>query len=87
MKNLKKDFEELTDKEKKTILKSTVVCGVSLLVVGILTKKYLINMKTIKEYAENNKRFTDLVIENNIALDDLSKDVSLLKRIVVSKPE
>ena len=82
MKNLKKEIEELSDKEVKTILKSTVVCGVSLLVVGILTKKYLINMKTIKEYAENNKRLTDLVIENNIALDDLSKDVTLLKKVV-----
>ena len=40
MKNLKKEIEELSDKEVKTILKSTVVCGVSLLVVGILTKKY-----------------------------------------------
>lgn len=83
MKNLKKDFEELTDKEKKTILKSTVICGVSLLVVGVITKKHLINMKTIKEYAENNKRLTDLVIENNIALDELSKDVALLKKVVV----
>ena len=83
MKNLKKEIEELSDKEVKTILKSTVVCGVSLLVVGILTKKYLINMKTIKEYAENNKRLTDLAIENNIALDDLTKDVALLKKVVV----
>lgn len=83
MKNLKKDFEELTDKEKKTILKSTVVCGVSLLVVGILTKKYLINMNTIKEYAENNKRFKDLLIRHDTALDELYSDVSLLKRVVV----
>lgn len=83
MKNLKKDFEELTDKEKKTILKSTVVCGVSLLVVGIITKKYLINMKTVKEYAENNKRFKDLIIRHDTALDELYSDVSLLKRVVV----
>ena len=83
MKNLKKDFEELTDKEKKTILKSTVVCGVSLLVVGILTKKYLINMNTIKEYAKDNKRFKDLLVRHDTALDELYSDVSLLKRIVV----
>ena len=83
MKNLKKEFEELTDKEKKTILKSTVVCGVSLLVVGILTKKYLINMNTIKEYAKDNKRFKDLLIRHDTALDELYSDVSLLKRIVV----
>ena len=83
MKNLKKEFEELTDKEKKTILKSTVVCGVSLLVVGILTKKYLINMNTIKEYAKDNKRFKDLLIRHDTALDELYSDISLLKRIVV----
>ena len=83
MKNLKKEIEELSDKEVKTILKSTVVCGVSLLVVGILTKKYLINMNTIKEYAENNKRFKDLLIRHDTALDELYSDVSLLKRVVV----
>lgn len=83
MKNLKKDFEELTSEEKKTILKSTVVCGVSLLVVGILTKKYLINMNTIKEYAENNKRLTNYVIRQDTALDELSNDVALLKKLVV----
>lgn len=83
MKNLKKEFEELTDKEKNVILKSTIVCGVSLLVVGILTKKYLINMETIKEYAENNKRLKDLVIRHDTALDELYSDVSLLKRVVV----
>lgn len=83
MKNLKKEIEELTNEEKKTILKSTVVCGVSLLVVGILTKKYLINMNTIKEYAENNKRLTNYVIRQDTALDELSNDVALLKKLVV----
>lgn len=83
MKNLKKDFEELTDKEKKTILKSTIVCGVSVLVVAVLTKKHITNVKTIKEYAENNKRFKDLLIRHDTALDELYSDVSLLKRVVV----
>lgn len=82
MKNLKKDFEELTDKEKKTILKSTVVCGVSLLVVGIITKKHITNIKTIKQCAENNSRLTDIVFNQKIALDDLTRDVTLLKKIV-----
>lgn len=83
MKKFKKDFEELTDKEKNEILKSTVVCGVSLLVVGILTKKYLINMNTIKEYAENNKRLANYVIRHDTALDELSNDVALLKKVVL----
>lgn len=83
MKNLKKDFEELTDKEKKIILKSTVVCGVSLLVVGIITKKHITNIKTIKQCVESNKRFKDLIIRHDTALDELYSDVSLLKRVVV----
>lgn len=83
MKNLKKEFDEMTDKEKKVILKSTIVCGVSLLVTAIIVKKHITNTKTIKLLVENNKRFKDLIIRHDTALDELYSDVSLLKRVVV----
>ena len=82
MKNLKKEFDEMTDKEKNVILKSTIVCGVSVLVVAVLTKKHITNTKTIKLLVENNNTFSDFMRNQKIAMDDLSEDVALLKKIM-----
>ena len=82
MKNLKKDFEELTDKEKETILKSTVICGFSLLVVAIITKKHITNTKTIKLLVENNNIFSDFMVNQKIVSEDLTRDVALLKKVI-----
>ena len=83
MKKFKKDFEELTDKDKNEILKITVVSGISLLVSGVLINKYFANMKTLKQQEELNKRLVNYVIKHDTALDDLTKDVALLKKVVV----
>ena len=82
MKKFKKDFEELTDKEKNEILKITIVSGISLLVSGVLINKHFTNMKTLKQQEELNKRLVNYVIKHDSALDDLSKDVALLKKVV-----
>ena len=82
MKKFKKDFEELTDKEKNEILKITVVSGISLLVTGVLINKHFANVKTLKQQEELNKRLVNYVIKHDTALDDLSKDVALLKKVV-----
>lgn len=86
MKNLKKEFDELTDKEKNVILKSTIVCGVSLLVTAIIAKKHITNVKTMKLLVENNNMFSDFMRNQKVAFDDLSEDVALLKK-VMSKNE
>ena len=83
MKKFKKDFEELTDNEKNVILKITVVSGISLLVSCVLINKHFANMKTLKQQEELNKRLVNYVIKHDTALDDLSKDVALLKKVVV----
>ena len=83
MKKFKKDFEELTDKEKNEILKITVVSGISLLVSCVLINKHFANMKTLKQQEELNKRLVNYVIKHDTALDDLTKDVALLKKGVV----
>lgn len=83
MKKFKKDFEELTDKEKNEILKITIVSGISLLVSGVLINKHFANMKTLKYQGELNKRLVNYVIKHDTALDELSKDVALLKKVVV----
>ena len=83
MKKFKKDFEELTDKEKNEILKITIVSGISLLVSGVLINKHFANMKTLKQQEELNKRLVNYVIKHDTTLDELSKDVALLKKVVV----
>lgn len=82
MKNLKKEFDEMTDKEKNVILKSTIVCGVSVLVVAVLTKKHITNTKTIKLLVENNNMFSDFMRNQKIAMNDLTEDVALLKKVM-----
>ncbi len=82
MKKFKKDFEELTDKEKKEILKITVVSGISLLVSCVLINKHFANMETLKQQEELNKRLVNYAINHDITLDKLSKDVALLKKVV-----
>ena len=83
MKKFKKDFEELTDKEKNEILKITVVSGISLLVSCVLINKHFTNIKNLKQQEELNKRLVNYVIRHDTALDELSKDVALLKKVVV----
>lgn len=82
MKNLKKEFDEMTDKEKNVILKSTIVCGVSVLVVAVLTKKHITNTKTIKLLVENNNMFSDFMRNQKITTNELVEDVALLKKII-----
>ena len=40
-------------------------------------------MKTLKQQEELNKRLVNYVIKHDTALDELSKDVALLKKVVV----
>lgn len=82
MKKFKKDFEELTDKEKKEILKITVVSGISLLVSCVLINKHFANVKTLKQQEELNKRLVNYVIRHDTALDEFSHDIALLKKVV-----
>lgn len=82
MKNLKKEFDEMTDKEKNVILKSTIVCGVSVLVVAVLTKKHITNTKTIKLLVENNNMFSDFMRNQKITTNELVEDVALLKKVM-----
>lgn len=82
MKNLKKEFDEMTYKEKNVILKSTIVCGVSVLVVAVLTKKHITNTKTIKLLVENNNMFSDFMRNQKITTNELVEDVALLKKII-----
>ena len=82
MKKFKKDFEELTDKEKKEILKITVVSGISLLVSGVLINKHFTNMKNLKQQEELNKRLVNYVIRHDTALDEFAHDIALLKKVV-----